>query len=107
MNLPLSCPWMYNQVSMNKSCDILIIGGGIAGLRAALTASNFGSVYLLTKGKIGETATERAQGGIAAAIDKIQDSTQYHFEDTIDAVFGYEVVYAALSDEVQPLFAGE
>jgi len=70
------------------SCDILIIGGGIAGLRAALTASKFAKVILLTKGKIGESATEKAQGGIAAAIDKIQDSTAYHFEDTIEAGAG-------------------
>jgi len=69
-------------------CDFLIIGGGIAGLTAARTASQFGKVILLTKGKIGETATEKAQGGIAAAIDKIRDSTQFHFEDTIAAGAG-------------------
>ena len=50
-------------------CDFLIIGGGIAGLSAALEASKHGKVIILTKGKIGETATEKAQGGIAAAID--------------------------------------
>lgn len=69
-------------------CDFLIIGGGIAGLSAALEASKYGKVSLLTKGKIGETATEKAQGGIAAAIDQIQDSTQFHFEDTIAAGAG-------------------
>ncbi|MFH1826570.1 MAG: L-aspartate oxidase [bacterium] len=66
-----------------KKCDFLIIGGGIAGLSAALEASKHGQVVILTKGKIGETATEKAQGGIAAAIDQIHDSTQFHFEDTI------------------------
>ncbi|NQU18315.1 MAG: L-aspartate oxidase [Candidatus Saganbacteria bacterium] len=73
---------------MSQECDILIIGAGIAGLRAALTASQFGKVILLTKGKIGESATEKAQGGIAAAIDEIRDSTQFHFEDTIKAGAG-------------------
>lgn len=73
---------------MAQECDILIIGAGIAGLRAALTASKFGKVILLTKGKIGESATEKAQGGIAAAIDKILDSTDFHFEDTIKAGAG-------------------
>ena len=68
--------------------DFLIIGGGIAGLRAALTATKYGKVIVLIKGKIGESATEKAQGGIAAAIDKIKDSTQYHFEDTIEAGAG-------------------
>ncbi|MFC1511521.1 L-aspartate oxidase [Candidatus Margulisiibacteriota bacterium] len=68
-----------------ESCDFLIIGGGIAGLSAALEASQHGKVIILTKGKIGETATEKAQGGIAAAIDQIRDSTEFHFEDTIAA----------------------
>ena len=70
------------------NCDFLIIGGGIAGLSAALAASKYGKVILLTKGKIGETATEKAQGGIAAAIDQVSDSTQFHFEDTIAAGAG-------------------
>lgn len=73
---------------MPQVCDILIIGAGIAGLRAAKTASKFGKVILLTKGKIGESATEKAQGGIAAAIDEIRDSTEFHFEDTIKAGAG-------------------
>jgi L-aspartate oxidase len=73
---------------MDHECDFLIIGGGIAGLTAALEASKFCKVVLLTKGKIGETATEKAQGGIAAAIDKIRDSTEFHFEDTIEAGAG-------------------
>lgn len=66
----------------------MVIGGGIAGLSAAIEASKYGSVILLTKGKIGESATRKAQGGIAAAIDKIKDSTQFHFEDTMAAGAG-------------------
>lgn len=73
---------------MIEKCDFLIIGGGIAGLSSALSASKYGKVILLTKGKIGETATEKAQGGIAAAIDQIKDSTEFHFEDTIAAGAG-------------------
>ena len=73
---------------MNETCDFLIVGGGIAGLSAALEASKHGSVIILTKGKIGETATEKAQGGIAAAIDQIRDSTEFHFEDTMAAGAG-------------------
>ncbi|MFH1386555.1 MAG: L-aspartate oxidase [bacterium] len=71
-----------------RECDLLIIGGGIAGLTAALEASKSSKVILLTKGKIGETATEKAQGGIAAAIDQLRDSTEFHFEDTIAAGAG-------------------
>lgn len=77
---------MYNSCMTN--CDYLIIGGGIAGLSAALEASKRGRVIILTKSKIGETATEKAQGGIAAAIDQIRDSTEFHFEDTIAAGAG-------------------
>jgi L-aspartate oxidase len=80
------CQRLYNQIM--DDCDLLIIGGGIAGLSAALEASKFAKVIVLTKGKIGETATEKAQGGIAAAIDQVKDSTQYHFEDTIAAGAG-------------------
>ena len=54
--------------------DFLIIGGGIAGLSAALEVSHSGKVILLTKGKTGESATEYAQGGIAAAVDEEKDS---------------------------------
>ena len=80
---------MYNLgMPEIKKCDFLIVGGGIAGLSAALEASKHGKVIILTKGRIGESATEKAQGGIAAAIDEIQDSTQFHFEDTIEAGAG-------------------
>jgi L-aspartate oxidase len=73
-------------------CDFLIIGGGIAGLSAAIEASHHGKVILLTKGKTGETATEYAQGGIAAAVDEQKDSPLFHMQDTLD-------VGAGLSDE--------
>jgi L-aspartate oxidase len=71
-----------------ERCDFLIVGGGIAGLSAALEAAKYGKVIILTKSEIGETATRKAQGGIAAAIDQIRDSTEFHFEDTIEAGAG-------------------
>ena len=85
-------------------CDFLIIGGGIAGLSAALLASHSGSVILLTKGKTGETATEYAQGGIAAAIDEEKDSPLYHLQDTLEAGAGLcdeGAVKVLVSDGVQ------
>ena len=80
---------MYDRMF---KCDFLIIGGGIAGLSAAIEASHHGKVILLTKGKTGETATEYAQGGIAAAVDEEKDSPLFHMQDTLD-------VGAGLSDE--------
>ncbi len=68
--------------------DFLIIGGGISGLIASLECAKFGSVVLITKGETEETATQKAQGGIAAAIDNVNDSIQYHLEDTLSAGAG-------------------
>ena len=64
--------------------DFLIIGSGLAGLYAALYASNFGSVTILTKSTVEESNSFWAQGGIAAAVDP-EDSTWFHIEDTIRA----------------------
>lgn len=71
----------------HRETDFLIIGSGIAGLYTALQASNFGRVTLLTKKKLGDTNTERAQGGIAAAIHST-DSPSLHRADTLDAGAG-------------------
>jgi L-aspartate oxidase len=64
--------------------DFLIIGSGLAGLYAALYASKFGKVALLTKSTLEESNSYWAQGGIAAAIDP-EDSPVFHIEDTIKA----------------------
>ena len=62
--------------------DCLIIGGGVAGLRAALAAAQAGSVLLLVKGKINDSNTYHAQGGIATVV-RADDLVQFHIEDTI------------------------
>lgn len=64
--------------------DFLIIGSGLAGLYAALYASKFGSVTVLTKSTVEESNSFWAQGGIAAAIDP-EDSAWFHLEDTLRA----------------------
>lgn len=69
------------------SCDILVVGTGIAGLYTALKARGNGSVILLTKRKLVESNTEYAQGGIAAAIGNA-DSPRLHFLDTLEAGAG-------------------
>ena len=69
---------------MSERFDFLIIGSGLAGLNAALLAREHGSVCVLSKAAISETNTNRAQGGIAAAM-AAGDDPQRHAEDTIRA----------------------
>src|SRR5262245_29498980 len=67
-----------------SSDDFLVVGSGIAGLRAAVDLAEHGSVTILTKADPAESNTGYAQGGIAAAIGP-DDSPQEHFEDTMAA----------------------
>ncbi|MCY4617966.1 MAG: L-aspartate oxidase [Chloroflexi bacterium] len=66
---------------------ILIIGSGLAGINAALLASEFADVKLLSKSALEETNTQRAQGGIAAAVTALDDPA-IHAADTIRAGAG-------------------
>jgi L-aspartate oxidase len=72
--------------------DVLVIGGGVAGLRAAIAAADAGAeVLLLTKDTVAESNTWYAQGGIAAVLQPL-DSYESHIHDT-------EVGGAGLCDE--------
>jgi L-aspartate oxidase len=64
--------------------DFLVIGSGIAGLRAAISLAETGDVVMLTKADPRESNTGYAQGGIAAAVGP-DDSPDLHFADTIAA----------------------
>jgi L-aspartate oxidase len=64
--------------------DFAIVGCGIAGLRAAVEVAQRGSVLVLAKSELSETATEWAQGGIAAALSD-EDEISLHEQDTIAA----------------------
>ncbi len=64
--------------------DFLIIGSGIAGLSFALKASKLGKVAVVTKKQEVDTATNLAQGGIAAVLDDT-DTFKEHFDDTIQS----------------------
>ncbi len=61
--------------------DFLVLGSGVAGLAAALEVSRFGDVTVATKRGLRDTATNLAQGGIAAVMSA-QDSPTKHAEDT-------------------------
>ena len=63
--------------------DVLVIGGGVAGLRSAIAAADGGAdVLLLTKDTVAESNTWYAQGGIAAVLQPL-DSHESHVEDTL------------------------
>jgi L-aspartate oxidase len=64
--------------------DFLVIGSGIAGLRAAISLADAGRVVMLTKADPRESNTGYAQGGIAAAIGS-DDSPELHARDTLAA----------------------
>ncbi|MBA2480568.1 MAG: FAD-binding protein, partial [Planctomycetes bacterium] len=66
--------------------DVLVIGAGGAGLRAAIEASNAGvSVGLVCKSLLGKAHTVMAEGGVAAALANVddRDSWKVHFADTM------------------------
>jgi L-aspartate oxidase len=64
--------------------DFVIIGSGIAGLRAAVSLADAGDVVILTKADPSESNTGYAQGGIAAAVGA-DDSPDLHADDTMTA----------------------
>ena len=67
-------------------CDVLVVGAGGAGLRAAISAAEAGAqVALVSKSLLGKAHTVMAEGGIAAALGNVdgRDSWKIHFRDTI------------------------
>ena len=73
---------------MALETDFVVIGSGVAGLRAAIALSESGaSVSVLTKDKASESNTEYAQGGVAVALSE-DDEAELHEEDTIVAGAG-------------------
>jgi L-aspartate oxidase len=64
--------------------DVVVVGGGVAGLFAALCAASEAEVTLLSKGPLISSASYLAQGGVAAAVGE-NDSPGAHADDTMRA----------------------
>jgi L-aspartate oxidase len=64
--------------------DYVVVGSGVAGLRAAIELSDKGSVLVLAKSDLSDSATSWAQGGIAVALSD-EDEISLHEQDTIHA----------------------
>lgn len=85
----------------DEPVDLAVVGGGIAGLTAALTAAAEGArVLVLSKGPLDASASYLAQGGVAAAVGP-DDSPELHRRDTLAAGRGLcrERAVAVLTEE--------
>jgi L-aspartate oxidase len=71
-------------MSKASEIDFVVVGAGVAGLRAAVELARHGDVLVVTKESLKESNTHYAQGGIAVAMEGDED-VSLHLEDTIKA----------------------
>ncbi|MCS6952161.1 MAG: L-aspartate oxidase [Bryobacterales bacterium] len=64
--------------------DFLVVGAGVAGLRAAIELAQAGRVLVIAKDSLDESSSQYAQGGIAAALSD-DDEVELHEQDTLAA----------------------
>src|ERR1051326_2284623 len=70
--------------NLPEHADFIVVGAGVAGLRAAITLAEAGKVLVLAKQELTESNTQYAQGGIAVALSD-EDEISLHLQDTIQA----------------------
>ena len=70
--------------ALPSETDFIVVGAGIAGLRASVELASAGRVLCLAKQEVTESNTQYAQGGIAAALSD-EDEVRLHLEDTLKA----------------------
>jgi L-aspartate oxidase len=70
--------------ALPSEIDFIVVGAGIAGLRASVELASAGHVLCLAKREVTESNTQYAQGGIAAALSD-DDEVSLHLEDTLKA----------------------
>jgi L-aspartate oxidase len=73
-----------SRTALHRFTDILVIGGGLAGLRAANAVESNQSVLVVTKEHLRESSSNYAQGGIAGVLDP-DDCFESHVADTLAA----------------------
>ena len=71
-------------MAKDSEFDFVVMGAGVAGLRAAIELARHGEVLVVTKESLKESNTHYAQGGIAVAMEGDED-VSLHLEDTIKA----------------------
>jgi L-aspartate oxidase len=71
-------------MAASSQVDFLVMGAGVAGLRAAVELARHGEVLVVTKESVAESNTHYAQGGIAVAMEGDRD-VALHLEDTMNA----------------------
>ncbi len=72
-------------MTLDSSVDYLVVGAGVAGLRAAVHLADHGEVLVITKESLGESNTHYAQGGIAVAAAEDSEDLTLHLDDTVSA----------------------
>ena len=77
-------PFVMTAPVKTHRADYAVVGSGVAGLRAAIELSTSGSVLVLAKSDLSDSATAWAQGGIAVALSD-EDEIGLHEQDTIKA----------------------
>src|SRR3954470_81294 len=80
-------PFALHRSQMKQipaQADFIVIGAGVAGLRASIELAAHGNVLCLAKREVAESNTQYAQGGVAVALSD-EDEVGLHLQDTIAA----------------------
>src|SRR5579871_5167870 len=91
--------------SAPSQIDFLVVGAGVAGLRAAIDLASAGTVLVLAKREVTESNTQWAQGGIAAALSD-EDEISLHLQDTLiagDGLCNVDAAKALVEDAPQQI----
>ena len=83
--------------------DVLVLGSGVAGLRAAIEAAGHAEVMIVTKQLANESCSANAQGGVAVVMDS-NDSIAAHVKDTLEVGCGLcdeDAVRTIISEGIQ------